>query len=545
MRRSKKIVLVGGGGHAKVVIDAIKESKGFSIYGIVDNGLKKGSSVSGIKVVGKDDVLPSIFKRGIRYAFTTVGSIGNCDIRKKIYRHLKRIGFELPVIMHPKAVVSKNVSFGEGAFVAGRVVINPATHIGKNAIINTASSVDHDCVIGDFVHIAPGVTLSGGIEVGDETHIGTGANIIQYIKIGKRCMIGAGTTVRHNMADGTRNVDRLKRKKRVFIIAEVGVNHNGKIAIAKKMIDIAKDAGADAVKFQTFKAESFISKFAPKAEYQKKRTRMRESQLDMVKRLEFDVDEHKELIRHCKKRGIIFLSSPFDLESIDLLNNLGLKIFKIPSGEIVNVPYLRKIGSLGKKVIMSTGMADLEEIKSALNILVESGTPKENITILHCNTEYPSPFRDVNLLAMSTIKDALKVGVGYSDHTLGIEIPIAAATLGATVIEKHFTLDKDMAGPDHKASLEPLELKRMVEAIRNIEKAFGDGVKRPSPSELRNIKIIRKSIVAKRDIKKGEFFTEENITAKRPATGLNPFEWDNIIGERAKKDFRKDRLVEA
>lgn len=329
-----------------------------------------------------------------------------------------------------------------------------------------------------------------------------------------------------------------------FIIAEAGVNHNGNLAIAKRMIDVAVDAGADAIKFQTFIAEKVVSRVVSKAEYQKMTTEADESQLEMIKRLELNIEAHRELIRYCRDENIIFLSTPFDLDSIDLLNGFGLEIFKIPSGEITNLPYLRKIGSLRKNIIMSSGMADLGEIEDALDILIEAGTPREAITVLHCNTEYPTPFEDVNLLAMLTIKKAFKVKIGYSDHTPGIEVPTSAVALGATIIEKHFTLDRNMQGPDHKASLEPEELNNMVKAIRNIEKALGNGQKKPSSSEFQNKAIVRKSIVAAKGIKEGEFFTDENITAKRPGTGICPMEWDKIIGKRAKKDFFVDDLIE-
>ncbi|HPZ07437.1 MAG TPA: N-acetylneuraminate synthase [Candidatus Eremiobacteraeota bacterium] len=331
---------------------------------------------------------------------------------------------------------------------------------------------------------------------------------------------------------------------KVFIIAEAGVNHNGDVELAKKMIDIAADAGADAVKFQTFKAELLSSKYAPKAEYQKKLIEKQETQLNMLKKLELDIKKHIELIEYCQKKHILFLSSPFDLKSIDLLNDLGLDIFKIPSGEIINLPYLRKIGKLNKRIIISTGMSDLGEIEDALDVLLISGTKKENITVLHCNTEYPTSMEDVNLKAMVTIKKALKVNIGYSDHTSGIEIPIAAVALGATVIEKHFTLDRNLEGPDHKASMEPSELKEMVRAIRNIEIAMGDGIKKPSKSEIKNMNIARKSIIAARDIKKGEIFTEENITVKRPGYGISPMRWDEIIGKIAGKHFTIDELIE-
>ena len=334
------------------------------------------------------------------------------------------------------------------------------------------------------------------------------------------------------------------KSDKVFIIAEAGVNHNGNVEIAKKLIDIAIGVGANAVKFQTFKAEKVISKFAQKAEYQYKITDKNETQLEMVKRLELDVDAHKELIHYCKKKGLMFLSTPFDIESIGLLNELEVEILKIPSGEITNLPYLRKIGSLNRNIIISTGMADLEEIGKALDILLESGTSKDNITVLHCNSEYPTPFEDVNLTAMLTIRDTFRVNIGYSDHTPGIEIPIAAVALGATVIEKHFTLNKDMDGPDHKASLGPDELKSMVTAIRNIEKSLGDGIKRPSPSELKNRPLVRKSIIAGMDIKEGDMLTENNITVKRLGIGINPMEWDNVIGRKAIHDFKEDELIE-
>ena len=331
---------------------------------------------------------------------------------------------------------------------------------------------------------------------------------------------------------------------KVFIIAEAGVNHNGSIELAKKLIDAASESGADAVKFQTFKAEKLVSKNAQKADYQKQTTDIKESQFDMIKKLELDMDTHKELIDYCQNKDIMFLSTPFDHDSIELLSDLGLEIFKIPSGEITNLPYLRKIGKLNKKVILSTGMADIGEIEDALDILISSGTNKENITVLHANTMYPTPMEDVNLRAMQTIASTFKVDVGYSDHTLGIEVPIAAVALGAKVIEKHFTLDRNLPGPDHKASLEPDELKAMVKAIRNIERALGNGIKKPTKSEMSNIKIVRKSIVAKTTIKKGEIFTEKNITVKRPGNGISPMRWDEIIGTIANKDYKEDDLIE-
>jgi N,N'-diacetyllegionaminate synthase len=313
--------------------------------------------------------------------------------------------------------------------------------------------------------------------------------------------------------------------------------------MAFQLIDVAVAAGADAVKFQTFKAEKVIAANAPKAGYQKETTGPDESQLEMVKKLELDEKAHTQLYQYCRHKGIQFLSTPYDLESIDLLTRLGLEIFKIPSGEITNLPYLKKLGALKKRLILSTGMADLSEIEDALDVLTESGTPVENITVLHCNTEYPTPFEDVNLRAMLTIGRAFGVAVGYSDHTPGIEVAVAAVALGAAVLEKHFTMDRNLPGPDHKASLEPDELKAMVQAIRNIEKALGDGIKRPSPSEVKNKPIARKSLVATQPIKMGELFSAENITAKRPGVGISPMRWDEVLGQAAQKDYEKDELI--
>lgn len=329
----------------------------------------------------------------------------------------------------------------------------------------------------------------------------------------------------------------------IFIIAEAGVNHNGSLELAKKLIDVAADAGADAVKFQTFKTDKLVSKTAQKAQYQKQTTDAAETQYEMIKKLELNEAAHHELIAYCKTKNILFLSTPFDHDSIDLLDRLGMAIFKIPSGEITNLPYLRHIGSLGKEVILSTGMADLGEIEDALDVLTASGTPKEQISVLHATTEYPCPIEDVNLRAMQTIAGAFGIKTGYSDHTNGIEVPIAAAAMGASVIEKHFTLDKTMEGPDHKASLEPSELNAMVSAIRNIEKALGSGVKKPSPSEAKNMNVARKSIVAAQPIRKGEIFSEINLTIKRPGNGISPMRFDEIIGTVALKDYQEDEMI--
>lgn len=329
--------------------------------------------------------------------------------------------------------------------------------------------------------------------------------------------------------------------KKIFIIAEAGVNHNGQLDLALQLVDKAVEAGADCVKFQTFITENEISKNAQKAEYQKDTTGEEENEFEMVKKLELTFEQFREIADYCKRKGILFLSTPFDLESIDFLDRMDIFCWKVPSGEITNLPYLIKIAKTNRDVIMSTGMCDLEEIRTAMEVLRKYGSG--NITLLHCNTEYPTPFEDVNLNAMITLQREFGVTVGYSDHTTGIEVPIAAAAMGAKVIEKHFTLNRNMEGPDHKASLEPQELAQMVCAIRNIEQALGDGEKKPSPSERKNITVARKSIVAKRKISKGEVFTEENLCVKRPGDGINPMRWFEILGTVADRCYEEDEQI--
>lgn len=330
--------------------------------------------------------------------------------------------------------------------------------------------------------------------------------------------------------------------RHVIVIAEAGVNHNGSFELAKKMVDEAKEAGADYVKFQTFNPKKLVSKYTEKAEYQKKTTGSDETQLQMLQRLILTEDNFLSLRDYCKEVGVGFISTPFDLDSIAFLETFDMDFWKVPSGEVTNLPYLEAIARTKRKVVMSTGMCDMNEIQDAMEVLEKNGTTE--ITLLHCNTQYPTPYEHVNLNAMCTIKDTLHKEVGYSDHTQGIEVPIAAVAMGATVIEKHFTLDKNMEGPDHKASLDPTELKQMVSAIRNIEKAIGNGLKEPSSSELTNKEVARKSIVASREIKQGEVFSEENLTTKRPGTGISPMKWYEVIGKVAPRDFSEDEIIE-
>jgi N,N'-diacetyllegionaminate synthase len=333
-------------------------------------------------------------------------------------------------------------------------------------------------------------------------------------------------------------------KKPTLIIAEAGVNHNGDLALARQLIDVAADAGADLVKFQTFSADRLATRQAKKADYQSVTTGSAESQHQMLSRLELSASIHHELIAYCVTRNIGFFSTGFDIESVDFLISLGINHFKIPSGEITNLPYLRHIGKFSKSIILSTGMSTLGDIEAAIDVLEQAGTTRSLITVLHCTTEYPTPMAEVNLLAMQSMQAAFGVAVGYSDHTAGIEVAIAAVALGATVIEKHFTLDKNLPGPDHKASLEPHELKAMVSAIRNIEISLGDGIKRITPSEVRNKPVARKSLVASKAIKAGEILSAENITTKRPGTGISPMDWGAVMGRKAVRDFVVDELIE-
>lgn len=331
-----------------------------------------------------------------------------------------------------------------------------------------------------------------------------------------------------------------------IIIAEAGVNHNGSIELAKRLVDKAVEAGVDYIKFQTFKASKLVTKSAKQAEYQQRNIgKEGDSQYLMLKKLELSKADHEELIAYCKDRGISFFSTAFDFDSIEYLHSLNLGVWKIPSGEVTNYPFLKRVAQYNEKTILSTGMCDMEDVRAAVNVLYRNGLSKENLILLHCNTEYPTPFEDVNLKAMDTLRSEFGVEVGYSDHTKGIEVPIAAVALGATVIEKHFTLDRNMEGPDHKASLEPDELKAMVCAIRNIEKVIaGDGTKHVSESERKNMAIARKSIVAACDIKAGDTLTEENLTVKRPGNGVSPMRWEEVIGMKAKRDFSEDELIE-
>lgn len=563
MSEKKKLVLIGGGGHCRSVLDVVLRLNTFDEIVITDHSIPAGTQIMGCEIVGGDGLLPRLYEEGFRYAFITVGSIGDTVLRRKLCQNALETGFLFPNIVDPSAAVAADAEPGTGIFVGKQAVINAGAVIGDMAIINTGAIVEHDCRIGGFSHISVGATLCGGASVGSGVFIGAHATVVQGVVIGRDSTIGAGALVLGDVPNETKVVGKwraLRRSplaagafeseekkvndisNRILIIAEAGVNHNGSLELAYRMVDAAKEAGADIVKFQTAKPEQMVSKFAGKAEYQKKTTGGEESQIDMLRRLLPGQDDFICLKKYCETKEIEFLSTPFDIESIRFLDELGCRFWKIPSGEITNYPYLMEIARTKKPVVLSTGMADTDEISAAVSLLREHGAGE--ICLLHCTTEYPAPFGEVNLRAMQTMKESFGCRVGYSDHTPGIEISVAAAALGAAVIEKHFTLDRNMEGPDHKASLEPDELAALVRAVRHVESALGNGIKRPTDSEKKNIVAARKSIVARRPIRKGETLTVENITTKRPGNGISPMRWNEVIGSKAIRDFEEDELLE-
>ncbi len=543
----QKIILIGGGGHCKSVIDAIEAGGIYSIKGILDVPRNLGKPLLGYSITGTDEDIENLAAKG--YCFViTMGQIKNSGLRQRTYERLKACNAAMATIIAPTAYISKHASIGEGTVVLHHVTVNAGASIGCNNIINTGSNIEHDVHTGDHCHIATHAVLNGDCHVDNGVFVGSNSVLAQGVTIVADVVIGAGAVIYKNIEEpGVYAGNPVKK------YPDAANNYHSrsrcepqrKLENAFRLVDAASEAGVDYVKFQTFKAEHLVAKSAKKAEYQISNTgNATESQLQMLKKLELSHEDHEQLIAYCKQKNIHFFSTAFDLESLEYLAELGLEFVKIPSGEITNLPYLRKAAKLFKKVIVSTGMATMSEIRDAVATFTSEGVAAANITILHCNTEYPTPMKDVNLKAMLHIQQEMGTAIGYSDHTLGIEVPIAAVALGATVIEKHFTLDQDMEGPDHKASLEPEALKAMVEAIRNVEAALsGSGYKEPSASEMKNTHIARKSIVAKTDIKKGERFSEENITTKRPGTGISPMRWDEVIGQVAEQDYNSDDLI--
>jgi len=561
MMKTVDLLIFGTGGFSKEVnylikkINAVGNSVHYNIVGFVGKHREEiGNQIfDGQSIVASDDTVES-FISGYP-AIGLVISFADCDLKEKVYKNVGKISnVFFPNLIHPDVIFESEVKMGIGNIITAGVIITAETAMGDFNLVNLNSTIGHDTVLGSFNTINPLTAISGNVTIKDNCLIGTGASILQNLTVEDHARVGAGAVVTKNVGRGItvtgvpareRSDNKMTKgtsNKAVFIIAEAGVNHNGDTKTAFQMVDAAKAAGADAIKFQTFKAEEGVSKFASKAEYQINNTQNQESQLEMVKKLELSYDSFQELYVYCQDRGIQFLSTPFDFLSIEFLHTIDMPVWKVPSGEITNLPYLIKIAEIHKPVILSTGMSNLEEIEYAVKILRDNGAGE--ITLLHCNTEYPTPFEDANLRAILTLKEKFHFDVGYSDHTPGIEAAIAAVALGATVIEKHFTLDKNMDGPDHKASLEPDELKQMVDSIRKIELALGNGVKEPTKSEWKNRDIARKSIVARRDIQRGESFSEHNITVKRPGNGISPVKWFDVIGQTAKRDFQEDELIE-
>ncbi len=536
------IILIGAGGHAVSCIDVIESGGHFRIAGLVGTEKELHPRVCGYEVIATDRDLVRLAEE-YRYAFVTLGQIKSSETRRHLYEYAREVGFDFPVIVSPNAHVSQHAQIGEGSIIMCGATLNADVRVGTNCIINSHALVEHGARVGNHCHISTGAIINGNVRVGVGSFVGSGALTRHGVSIGAGCVVGMGSVVKRDLLNGTTHISS-NVQSTVLIIAEAGVNHNGDLDLARRLIDVAAESGADIVKFQTFNADRLVTKHAIKADYQVETTSSVESQHAMLRRLELSSEMHDALIAHASMRGIEFMSTAFDEESINMLACKGLKRFKVPSGEITNLPYLRGISAVATEVVISTGMATLEEIGAAIGVLEEGGVPRSRITVLHCTTDYPARMEDVNLRAMQTIASEFDVRIGYSDHTQGIEIAVAAVALGASVIEKLFTLDRTLPGPDHKASLEPCQLNEMVSAIRNICKAMGDGVKVPTTNEVRNLPIVRKSLVAILPIKAGEFFSIQNVGAKRPGTGISPMRLDDILGKPAPRNFEPDELIE-
>jgi N,N'-diacetyllegionaminate synthase len=538
----KSIILIGAGGHTASCIDVIENDGRFHIAGLVGTVNQLHDRICGYEVIATDDDLVALAKE-YRHALVTVGQVKTADVRSHLYERARLAGFIFPVVISPNSYISPHSSIGEGSIIMSGATINSNVKVGCNCIINSHALVEHGVQVGDHCHISTGVVLNGNVNVGAGSFIGSGTVTRQGVSIGLGCVVSMGSVVARDLPDGIKHRSTYAQLG-VLIIAEAGVNHNGDLEVARRLIDIAAESGADIVKFQTFKADLLVTKSAVKADYQLEATGSTESQHEMLRRLELTPSMHDELITHAARRGIEFMSTAFDVASVDLLASKGLKRFKVPSGEITNLPYLQRIAAVAQDVIMSTGMATLAEIGAAIEVLKAGGIPLSRITILHCTTDYPARMHEVNLRAMHTIASEFGVQVGYSDHTQGIEVSIAAAAMGARIIEKHFTLDQNLPGPDHKASLTPEQLAALVCSIRNIELAIGDGVKGPTTNEAKNLPIVRKSIVAIQHIKAGEFFSTQNIGVKRPGIGISPMRLAEVIGKPATRDYIPDELIE-
>ncbi len=538
-----KLLLIGGGGHCRSCIDVVRSTGCYDIVGILDVADNIGSRVGGVEIIGSDSDLGSYINQADE-CLITVGQVGHGELRKKLFQSVRTHGGRLATIVSPSANVAESTTLGEGTIVMHNAVVNTGAKVAENVILNSMSLVEHDASIGAHSHISTRATINGGASIGEECFIGSHAIVFNQCDIGHSSVVSAAQVVRRNIPKksilkGAASI----QASPVFVIAEAGVNHNGDQNLAMQMIEVAATSGADAVKFQTFRSEDISTDYAEKAEYQKANTARSESQKDMLKALELPEDNYAELVKHCAINNIEFMSTAFDIRSMNFLLELGIQRIKIPSGELTNVPFLRHCAKQKLPIILSTGMATFDEIVQAKSVLLDAGLDISQLSILHCNTAYPTPFEDANLSCITTLSK-LSAEVGYSDHTLGDEAIIASIALGARIVEKHFTLDRNLPGPDQSTSLEPEELNSMVSRIRHIEQAMGDGIKAPSQSEIANIAIARKSIVASEFIKKGEVLSEQNLTTKRPGNGMSASLWDQVIGQVAPRDYVADEQID-
>ncbi len=539
-----KLLLIGGGGHCRSCIDVIRLTNRYEIVGILDTADKVGVSVDGVPVIGTDAELKKYLAQ-VDECLITVGQVGDGALRKNLYTKVVAANGRLATVLSPSAYVSESANIGGGTIVMHHAIVNAGATVAQNVILNSMSLIEHDAKISSHTHISTRATVNGGTMIGESCFIGSHAVIFNHCSVGKYSIVGGGQVVRHDLPEASKPSDVFNKHKALptFVIAEAGVNHNGDVQLAMEMIEVAAKAGADAVKFQTFRAEDLSTAYAEKADYQKRETSEDESQQEMLKALELPEAVYTQLIDHCEAQGVEFMSTAFDIQSMDFLVALGIQRIKIPSGELTNVPLLRHCAKQGLPIILSTGMASFEEVSYAKKILVDAGVKINNLSILHCNTAYPTPFEDANLACIQSLSK-LGATVGYSDHTLGDEAVIASIAMGALIVEKHFTLDRNLPGPDQSTSLEPDELSYMIERIRHIEQAFGNGVKEPTASELSNISVARKSIVASKLIKVGDVFSDENLTTKRPGNGVSAALWDTVIGGVSTRCYNVDEQIE-
>lgn len=558
----KKVIIVGASGFGKEVLSLLKLFQDINVIGFIDSRVEiKGERIDGIPVLGDDSFLENLRNEGVEAA---VVAIGDYQTRAKLAQHCRELGYQLINVVHPSSKIVNTVKMGEGVIIYGGTVINADVKIGNNVLINSGATIGHDTVVEDNVNINPGVDIGGKVLIKQGAYIGIGSSVIQNIVVGAESLVGAGAVVIRDVPEKLTvagvpakvirrrdqtglKIIRIGNKKigeghPVFIIAEVGVNHNGDIELAKKLIDKAVEANADAVKFQTFKAEKLNTRKAPKAEYHLETTGNEGSWFDLLKSQELDQQTHFILADYCRSKGIIFLSTPYDEDSADMLEKIGVPAYKIASTDLTNILFLKHVARKNKPIFLPTGLCNYQEIEEAIDCIRKEGN--NQIVVLQCTANYPAEIKDANLVVMNEIKKRFDVLVGYSDHTPGMVLPIAATAQGSCLHEKHFTLHKELPGPDHRASIDPEELAEMVNLIRVTETCIGQVENKPTESEKNNIFKLRKSVVANIDISLGTIITSEMITAKRPGTGLHPRHIYDFIGKKAVKEIKEDELLD-